>query len=176
MVSGEHFKDVHLYFDPQRSGETVDVRILLLIRRATLPGENAMGKRFEEVEHTADIALHIWGKDLADLFANAAYGMASQLTNVEEISPTDEERIALEAEDVEILLVDWLSELLYRGERKNHVHIEFEMEKVTERKLEAVARGGTVDTYYANIKAVTFNELEIVRTEKGYETTIVFDV
>lgn len=135
-----------------------------------------MTKRFEEIEHTADIALHVWGTDLADLFANAAYGMASQLTDVEEISPTDEEKIALEAEDVEILLVDWLSELLYRGERKNHVYIEFEIQKVTERELQAVARGGTVETHHTHIKAVTFNELEIVQTEKGYETTVVFDV
>ncbi|MFO7916764.1 MAG: archease [Anaerolineae bacterium] len=135
-----------------------------------------MTKRFEEIEHTADIALRVWGKDLAELFANAAYGMASQLTDVEEVSPTHEEEIALEAEDTEILLVEWLSELLYLGERANRVHVEFDMQKVTEKELRAVARAGTVERYHTNIKAVTFNELEIVQTEKGYKTTVVFDV
>ncbi len=135
-----------------------------------------MIKCFEEIEHTADIALRVWGKDLAELFANAAYGMASQLTDVEEISPTDEAEIALEAEDVEILFVEWLSELLYLGERRSHVYVQFEMQEVTEKELRAIARGGKVETYHTNIKAVTFNELEIVQTEKGYETTVVFDV
>ncbi|MFP3897378.1 MAG: archease [Anaerolineales bacterium] len=135
-----------------------------------------MTKRFEEIDHTADIALYIWGKDLAELFANAAYGMASQLTDVEKVSPTHEEEIALEAEDTEILFVEWLSELLYLGERGNRVYVEFDMQKVTERELRAIARGGTVATYHTNIKAVTFNELEIIQTEKGYETAVVFDV
>jgi SHS2 domain-containing protein len=28
-----------------------------------------MNGRFEEVEHTADIAIRVWGQDLAELFA-----------------------------------------------------------------------------------------------------------
>lgn len=135
-----------------------------------------MEKRFKEVEHTADLALCVWGEDLAELFTNAAYGMASQLTDVEDVFPTDEEQIQLEADDAEILLVEWLSELLYLGERENRVYVAFDMQKVTDQELEAVARGGAVETYHTNIKAVTFSELEIVETDEGYETTIVFDV
>ncbi|MEA3407538.1 MAG: archease [Chloroflexota bacterium] len=135
-----------------------------------------MEKRFEEVEHTADIALHVWGRDLSELFANAAYGMASQLTDIEDVVLTDEQEIGLEAKDTEILLVDWLSELLYRGERKHHVYVDFEMQKVTEKELQAIARGGPVKAYHRGIKAVTFSELEVVQTENGYETTVVFDV
>ena len=36
---------------------------------------------FEAIEHTADIAIHVRGRDLAELFANAAYGMACQLAD-----------------------------------------------------------------------------------------------
>ena len=132
--------------------------------------------RFEEVEHTADVAIRVRGRDLAELLANAAYGMACQLADPETIALTVERRVVLDAYDAETLLVAWLGELLYLGERDGCVFVAFEMERVTETHLEAVARGGPVREYRGHIKAVTFNELEIVPTEEGYETTVVFDV
>jgi SHS2 domain-containing protein len=135
-----------------------------------------MDKRFEEVEHTADIAIHVWGDELADLFANAAYGMACQLADPDDVRLTVERLVELEAYDVETLLVDWLGELLYLGERDECVFTAFDVLEVVPTRLRAVARGGAVRACRGHIKAVTFNELEIRRTETRYETTIVFDV
>jgi SHS2 domain-containing protein len=84
--------------------------------------------------------------------------------------------IELDAYDVETLLVSWLGELLYLGEREECVFTDFDMLQVTPTRLQAVVRGGPVEEHGAHIKAVTFNELEIVRADAGYETTIVFDV
>ena len=131
---------------------------------------------FEEIEHTADIAIRVWGCDLAGLFANAAYGMACQLADPAEVERTVERAVELEAYDVETLLVTWLSELLYLGERDACVFTDFDVLEVTPTRLRAVARGGPAREHRRYIKAVTFNELEIVRTGAGYETTIVFDV
>lgn len=133
-------------------------------------------KRFDEVEHTADVAIRVWGDSLEELFANAAYGMAHQITELEDVEITTESEINLEAEDVELLLVEWLSELLYLGEREDVVFIEFDMEKVTPTALQAVARGGHIVEHQGHIKAVTFSELDIRNTDEGYETTVVFDV
>lgn len=136
-----------------------------------------MNRRFEELEHTADVAIRVWGRDLADLFANAGYGLAAQLAEEpDRIKPAVEHRIELEAYDVETLLVAWLGELLYLGEREGIVFVDFEMGSVTETHLEAVARGGPAQEYRRYVKAVTFNELKITQTEEGYEATMVFDV
>lgn len=135
-----------------------------------------MRERFEEVNHTADIAIHVWGRDLAELFANAAYGMACQITDADNVPQTTERSISQEAEDAEILLVEWLSELLYLGERDDLTFTDFAMREVTSNRLRAVAQGGPTREHHAYIKAVTFNELEIAQTDEGYETTIVFDV
>jgi SHS2 domain-containing protein len=135
-----------------------------------------MKKRFEEVDHTADIAIHVWGSDLAELFANAAYGMACQLTDLEVLHSTTERRISVEGEDLEMVMVEWLSELLYLEERDGLVFTEFDILEVTSRGLQALARGGPVEGYHGHIKAVTFSELEITETARGFETTIVFDV
>jgi SHS2 domain-containing protein len=135
-----------------------------------------MDKRFEEVEHTADIAIRVRGRDLAELFANAAYGMACQLADPGGVDLTIERPVALQAYDAETLLVAWLGELLYLGERDECVFIDFDMREVIPTRLRAVVRGGAVREYRRHVKAVTFNELEIRRTEAGYETTVVFDV
>jgi SHS2 domain-containing protein len=135
-----------------------------------------MGRRFEEVEHTADIAIRVWGDDMAELFASAAYGMACQLAELAGVDLTVERLVNLESYDVETLLVDWLGELLYLGERDECVFVDFDMREVTSTRLQAVARGGVPREYRHHIKAVTFNELEIQCAEAGCETTIVFDV
>jgi SHS2 domain-containing protein len=131
---------------------------------------------FEEIEHTADIAIRVRGRDLSELFANAAYGMACQLADPGTVDQTVERQIKLDAYDAETLLVSWLGELLYLSEREECAFTDFEMLEVTPTHLRAVVRGGSVKEHRQHIKAVTFNELEIVHTDKGYETTVVFDV
>jgi SHS2 domain-containing protein len=143
-----------------------------------------MNRRFEEVDHTADIAIHVWGRDLAELFANGAYGMACHMADLDAVNQEDfgelsravEHLIELEAYDVETLLVSWLGELLYVSERDGCVFTDFDMLEVTPTRLRAVVRGGPVRERRQHIKAATFSDLKIVRTGEGYEATIVFDV
>jgi SHS2 domain-containing protein len=135
-----------------------------------------MDRHFEEIEHTADVAIRVWGRDLAELFAHAARGMACQMADAGGMGQTIERTIDLTAYDAETLLVAWLGELLYLSERDGCVFTDFDMLEVTPSRLRAVARGRPVTRHRRYIKAVTFNDLEIVRTDAGYETTIVFDV
>jgi len=135
-----------------------------------------MNRRFEEVDHTADIAIHVWGGDLAELFANGAYGMACQMADPDAVNQEIEHLIKLEAYDAETLLVSWLGELLYISERDGCVFTDFDVLEVTPTRLRAVVRGGPVRERRQHIKAATFSDLKIVRTGEGYEATIVFDV
>jgi SHS2 domain-containing protein len=132
--------------------------------------------RFEEVEHTADIAIRVWGRDLAELFANAAYGMACQLGGMASGNQNVERLVELQAYDTETLLVSWLGELLYLSEREESIFTDFEMLEITPTRLRAIVGGRPIEEHKQHIKAVTFSDLEIVRTQVGYETTIVFDV
>jgi len=136
-----------------------------------------MGEQFQEIEHTADAAIRVWGRDLAELFANAARGLAAQLADEPgKVPSTVEQTVELEAYDAETLLVAWLGELLYLSEREGCVFTGFEMSEVTPTRLRAVARGGPARERRRYVKAATFNDLKIVRTDEGYETTVVFDV
>ncbi len=132
---------------------------------------------FEEVEHTADWALRVRGRDLRELLVNAARGMSSLLVAEPDSIPTNvEERLEIEAEDAESLLVNWLSELAYWAEMEGIVFSSFVLDHVTPTYFIGVVRGGHVADLNKHIKAVTYHNLEIVETTEGLETTVVFDV
>jgi len=133
-------------------------------------------RRYEEVEHTADASIRAYGRDLPELFVNAAYGMFDLLADVEKSYPTIEREVSLEAPDLETLLVDWLGELLYLREAHGEVYEEFEISALSPTELRAVAKGGKRFAPRMDIKAVTYHDLKIEKTEEGYVATIVFDV
>ena len=135
-----------------------------------------MDDGFEELEHTADVAIRVWGANLAELFANAARAMACQLANSTDVARTVMREIELTEDDGETLLVAWLSELLYLGERDECVFVGFDVREIGAGRLRAVVWGGPVGEYRRYIKAVTFSDLAIQRTENGYEAVVVFDV
>src|SRR4030065_348531 len=55
-------------------------------------------KRYELIEHTADMGLAAYGKDLAGAFANAAYGMFSIIAELEEVKEGESRRIEINEE------------------------------------------------------------------------------
>ena len=135
----------------------------------------AMG--FEEVEHTADKALRIFGINLKELMISAAQGMTQLMVgDLSKISIDIEKRIELQAVDAESLLVEWLSELAYWAETELLAFKKFRITDVTATRLEATIVGGKLVTLEKHIKAVTYHNLEIRKTPKGLEVTVVFDV
>jgi SHS2 domain-containing protein len=141
------------------------------------PPEPENAPAFEVVEHTADWSLRIYGRDIGQLLINAARGMASLLVaDLSQLSSDVERQFQLEAFDTETLLVDWLGELAYLAEDEQLVFHEFELHDVSDNHLSAVARGGRAESLVKHIKAVTYHNLEIIRTDAGLTATVVFDV
>ena len=132
---------------------------------------------FEEVEHTADNALRIFGINLKHLMISAAQGMTQLMVkDVSKISTEIEKSIQLQAVDAESLLVEWLSELAYWAETEMLVFKKFRIKDINATRLQATVLGGKVAELEKHIKAVTYHNLEIRKTPKGLEVTIVFDV
>jgi SHS2 domain-containing protein len=132
--------------------------------------------RFEEVEHTADLALKVHGHSLEEIFANAAYGLFSLMADLANLSASVSREVHLGAPDRESLLVDWLNELLYLHEVEGEIYIRFEIETLSSTALSAIVWGAKMTASKLTVKAATFHDLEIRETEGGYMTTVVFDV
>lgn len=132
---------------------------------------------FEEVEHTADKALRIFGSNLKELMIGAARGMTQLMVgDVSKISTEIQKSMRLQAVDSESLLVEWLSELAYWAETEMLVFKKFRITELTDTHLQASAWGAKAAELEKHIKAVTYHNLEIIKTPKGLEVTIVFDV
>jgi SHS2 domain-containing protein len=131
---------------------------------------------YVEVEHTADWAIRVRGATLPDLFVNAATGMYSLVADLSSLIAAIEHAIEVKGVDTEALLVNWLNELLYYTEMKGQVFSEFHIDSFEPTHLRAAVRGGRGVELKKQIKAVTFHNLRIEKTDQGYEVTIVFDV
>ena len=132
---------------------------------------------FEIVDHTADWALRIYGSDLTQLLSNAAIGMASLIVQDIKEVPVDVERhLELDAYDAETLLVDWLTELAFWVEDEQLIFPMISLSDVTDTHLKAILKGGRVAELLKHIKAVTYHNLEIEKTDRGLAATVVFDV
>jgi SHS2 domain-containing protein len=137
-------------------------------------------KKYELIDHTADIGVKAFGSNLSECFENAAYAMFDIITENSEIESTGQYNIQLQADDPEQLLVDWLSELLYLHSAKNLV---FGFFKVTledyNKKLSATVFGEKIDfskhKISTEIKAVTYHMLE-VRKKKPFHAQVLFDI
>ncbi len=134
-------------------------------------------KRYETIDHTADIAIKAFGNSLPEAFENAAFAMFDIMSDASSIRPLEEFEVKIEAPDLEQMLVDWLSELLYLSEVEETLFCEFEV-KIDGNQLEGKARGEKRDIarhgFNTEIKAVTYHMLEIDRVKKTVQ--VLFDI
>ena len=135
-----------------------------------------MRLRYEEVEHTADLALRIYGRDERELLLNAAHALKEQLCGPQEVELRLQRRVELKAPSPEELLVDWLNELIYLHEVAGEVYGQCEIALPAPGWLVAKLGGDRVGRVRKWVKAATFHELEIRKGEDGLEALVVFDV
>ncbi len=131
---------------------------------------------FEFLDHPGDLKLRAWGADREEAFANAAAGMMTFLfgSGIADAQPYRTEMVEIEAGDREALLVDWLSELLYRATSEYQAYTGFRMHELTETKLKATVTAVAAEAV-EDIKAVTHHDLSVCACEGRWEATIVFD-
>jgi SHS2 domain-containing protein len=137
-------------------------------------------KRYEQFPHTADIGVRVYGRDLKELFANAAFAMFDILADLETLSGDTIEKFNIEAPNPEELLVAWLDELLYNFYTKQLIFFKFRIDELTDTRLKATVSGRPVganrNRLRTEIKAATYSDLKIVKTPDGYKVEIIFDV
>lgn len=137
--------------------------------------------KFRTIRHTADKAIYAWGRTLPELFENAAYGTFSLIADIKRLKPDIKREVNLSnGEDTSLLLVNWLSELLYIFDVEKILFCRFKVLSLGEKGIESICEGVKVrpDLPWqgAYVKAVTYHNLKIEKIGDRYRATIFFDV
>jgi SHS2 domain-containing protein len=139
-----------------------------------------MDSNFEILEHTADIGLRAFGSDLAEAFVNAARGMVSLIIDPETIREVLSRELEVKAKDKEVLLVEWLNELLYFFDTEFLLFKRFEIIRISETEIRARCYGEKVDKtrhiLKMGIKSTTYHLLRVEKKSDGYLVQVLLDI
>ena len=135
---------------------------------------------FETFDHTADIGLRVIADKLPSLFEDAGRGFYSLIIdNIDAIQLRDERTFSLSADSWDMLYLNWLNELLFCFETELLVLTDFEIH-LSGYHLTGRGRGEVLDirrhqTHF-NIKAITYHQLQVSRTHRGWLAEVILDI
>lgn len=135
-------------------------------------------KRFELIEHKADMGLAAYGETLAEAFANAAFGMFSIIAELDGVKEVEARRLEISEDDMEGLLFEWLNSLLYYFDVEMLIFKRFDIMELGEGHLVAECHGEKYDPsrhhLKTGIKSATYHMLEVDREKNRIQ--VIFDV
>jgi SHS2 domain-containing protein len=137
---------------------------------------------FEFLEHTADLKFIAYGSTLDECFRNSARAMFSSIVDPESVGGNHLEEIELKAETLEILLHDFLSELLFLFETRELLFREFRVsvDRNGGYRLKAELKGDRYDPkkhdIEMEIKAVTYHELFVEKRDDEWTAQVLCDI
>jgi SHS2 domain-containing protein len=134
---------------------------------------------FRVIEHTADVGIVAYGKDLGQTFVNAARGLYSIMLEDQEIGEEVHRCIEVEGRDREALLVQWLNDLIYTFDVENLVFKSFHILEMTDTGLKIDCFGQKLDPEIhevrLGVKAATYHMLK-VEEGNGFRAQVLFDI
>lgn len=139
--------------------------------------------KYKFFSHTADAKFQAYGSKMEEAFGNAAEAMFSVMVEPEQIKPVYDETIKIEGVDTKALLYSFLEELLFLLDTK--AFLLNSVKKIAiyqidgKNMLEATVTGDiNLQQYdiHGEVKAVTYNEMEIIEEDGKVTVQVVVDL
>src|SRR4029453_12712993 len=133
---------------------------------------------------TADIAFEATGRDLSELFTSAAAAtMNVMIDKLDAIQPRETRRIELKDDAIDMLLFDFLQELIYFKDAERLLLRVREI-RIDKRdgaySLSATTVGEALNARRhqkrADVKAVTLHDFRVEKTEGGWKARVLLDI
>ncbi|HOK80093.1 MAG TPA: archease [bacterium] len=137
-------------------------------------------KKFEYLEHPADIAIRVYGRNLEELFENAALGLYDILSPYGKTDGSEYQRNnTFYSDSKEELLVCFLNELLFIALREHLIFYKFLFNidcSEKEKKLVCDMMGHKIEGVEREVKAVTYHRMKIRKVNNLLQTEVIFDI
>jgi len=132
------------------------------------------------LEHPADLGIEAEGETLSGAFASAALGLMSIVVDPESVTVREERKVIIPGADPEQLLVRWLGEILFLYDGAGFVPAKFTVGPVTDAGLEATVggepAGGAALRMKLDVKAVTYHDISVRKTPRGWYLRVYLDI
>ena len=130
----------------------------------------ATEKYWEHFSHGADIGVRGFGASKDEAFEQAALALVAVVTDPQKVTPQDAAEISCEALDAELLLADWLNELVYAMATRKILFCRFEV-RIDGHRLQATAWGERVNIARhqpaVEVKGATYTNLLVAQDPTG---------
>lgn len=134
------------------------------------------GMSYRILEHTADLKIQAQGKNLSEVFADVLKGMfESCQPEFYESSSLIKRQVQVKAENLESLLVNFLSEVVYLSDTNKEAYFSTDL-TIKDNELKGEIQGKKVKSFQTEIKAVTWHGLEIKKIGDQWQAIVLFDV
>ncbi|XP_055339487.1 protein archease-like [Paramacrobiotus metropolitanus] len=140
-------------------------------------------KKYEYLDHTADVQIHAWGDDLKEAFEQAAVGMFGYMTEIQSVEIIMEEKVEAEGEDLVSLLYHFLDEWLFKFSAepffiaRKVVITEFDAETF---RIKATGYGEEFNLAKhpqgTEVKAITYSNLQVHDKPNQHEVYVIVDI
>ncbi len=122
--------------------------------------------KYRFIDHTADVAFEVFGKDLNELIENATLAFYEAFIYTERLEENRKFEIEVDADSPDYLLYNWLNELLFAfdtmffgGKKVDYVNV-YENDIL---RAEGVIVGGTLKPEIVKVepKAITLHKFKV---------------
>ncbi len=137
--------------------------------------------RYRFIEHTADIAMEIYGKTVEELLRNATLAFRDAFIFPEKLEEKETRKIELKMEEdsvkaVEYLLYDWMNELLYLFDAEHFGVVDAEV-KINGKNVIGKLTGGKLKDEAVKVepKAITLHKFKVDKNDY-YKAFLIIDI
>lgn len=138
-----------------------------------------MEKKYKFLDNiTSDVAYEAYGKDLKEVFENAALALFSIICKIDKVKADKKEKFEVKAEKAEDLMFNWLQSLIAIVDTEEMFFSKFDVKVIDETHLIAECYGEPIKPELGEtvVKAVTMYKYKFEKIDNGYKVTVSVDI
>lgn len=140
------------------------------------------GYKFLEEATYADVCFEACGKDLNELFTNAALATCEIMVDLKTVDSKIKKKISLKNDTIDKLLFEFLEEIIFLkdSQRLLFSKVKVKITKNKEYKLDAELRGEEINPKKHKLgndaKAVTYHDFEVEEIKRKWRAKVIIDI
>jgi len=137
-------------------------------------------KKYRILTRSSDLAIKVFGKTQAELFANSAFALFDLMTDIQKVEVRERLPLEVEGADRDDLMVNWMRELLYLYQGSGYLLKEFKVLDAKETYVRGEVSGEKYDPDRHEIqrefRSVAYHQSRMEKTGDQWTAQMIFEL